>query len=344
MSVKNNKIIGILILLSTLIFQGCYTQLATTKTIYCDKPAQVKKYYEVTTVQPEQLDSLEAEPDIIIKEYYYWAYRPWFDFDPYYLDYPATSVRIYVGATYQSPWFDPYPSWYSHYNWPYYDYQWWYYPHYAHHGYNHHYYNRPHYAHYDWNWNRADDGLETKKRDWDRRSEQTRNDPIVRGPANVSVIPAVVSEPVAAQSKSDGGNTSTRQVQRPEPAKVERTDRKNGGTTIRRDEQKNNNKNQSSRSNYRSLTTSEIVRSITRKVEAQTLVSAVRTVSGSRDKDRGSGTKVNYSSERSTAEKSKSVAPAKSSASERSKSSSGSKSSRSREKSTDSDKKERSRR
>ncbi len=255
---KNKSILTTFSIFAILVTQGCYTRLATTRTVYVE-PVQ-EKY--VTPADrygtPENFDSLYVEEEVstvVVKEYYYWAYKPWFDYPAY--SYPGFSISYYSGYPHNG-WFYDYGYNYPPWNWHgpanyYYDpYYWGHYHHHHHHGYPWYYGG----GHKSWYTNKYEPPR--KKRNWERRGTSRGDELIVRNSTT-----GTYSEGVAVGSKtagSDNNSTSNRIVER--AVKLERTVNENSTRTIKRSSVKDKPSKE-----YVSKTSDQLIRAIARNTE-----------------------------------------------------------------------------
>ena len=302
-----------LVISSILIIQGCYTQFAATKTIYIEEPPEKYVIEQTRITKDVELDSLQNEAqevEVIIKEYHYWAYQPVFGFDPFY-DYADINILIYPRLhRYWDPWYYSYydPYWSYNYGWYYYDpYPWnysWHGYHYGHH--NYYWQHRPYHNYYSWPWYAsANDGLPVKKRDWDRRSAGSRNEPIVRNPNSQNMVTQAVPDNQFAIRQENGGvQVHTRTVDR--GTRLEQNDTDESRTVTKRTPSSSSNRRQSTTTVFASGTTSELIKLISTRIRGRGSEPSRSEVKRSRQEKSSTGSGSSIKNKRSSDSKTKS--------------------------------------
>lgn len=254
-----------IISLSTILLQSCYTQFAATQVLQVETPLNNYAYKETRISQPTELDSaniITTDSVVIIKEYYYWAYEPFIEMDPYY----DLTINYYTRPyRWNRDYYDPF--WGYNYNyWCYYEpYPWDYHWNNYYYGYNYsHWYNRRHYNYYNnWNWYANDDDPPRKKRDWDRRGTDRDSEPIIRNGSPeyvVSGITPVTNQTVTAYS----GHNNSRNVNR--SVKLEQKDKVSPAREVIRDSGKQKTSRDTKRTKPQSISNQELIQLITAKI------------------------------------------------------------------------------
>ncbi|NOZ03591.1 MAG: hypothetical protein GXO92_03160 [FCB group bacterium] len=225
-----NKSKSIAIILTGLLAQSCYTQLAVTQRV---EPQPTMVYQEETTTSDDTLYPASEEAPSLVYEYNYWFVNPptfGYGYDPYFgnIDY-YFNVSLGWGDPYwYSPYYRPYRWRYYYSSWGWYD-PYWYDPYGNYWAYDYYpgYYGYSYGGHY-WSGDYYDDSYPQKKRDWDRRGADLTDTPIVRpGNLGASELLATNSGEVEylLQNRNQQG-TEPRSIERNEPIFQKPTNRK----------------------------------------------------------------------------------------------------------------------
>lgn len=221
-----NKSKSVAIILTGLLAQSCYTQLAVTKRV---EPQPAVVYREETVTTGDTLYPASGEASSLVYEYNYWFVAPpafGFGYDPYFdnIDYYFNASLGWGDPYWYNPYYRPYGRRYYYSSWGWYDPYWydpygnyWAYDYYP--GYYQSYWYP--YGGYYWTGNHYDDSYPRKKRDWDRRGADLTNTPIVR-PENIGASELLATTnsgqvEYLLQNRNQQQGTEPRSIARDEP-------------------------------------------------------------------------------------------------------------------------------
>ena len=254
-----------IISLSTIFLQSCYTQLASTQVMQVETHPNNYTYKETRISQSTDLDSANistTDSIVIVKEYYYWAYEPFIEMDPYY----DLTINYYPRPyRWNRYYYDPFWS-YNYYDWCYYEpYSWDYRWNYHYYGYNYSHWNNRRYHNYynNWNWYANDDDPPRKKRDWDRRGTNRDNAPIVRNGSPEYVVSGITPATNQTVTVYSGQNNS-RNVKR--SVKLEQKDITTPAREVVRDSGKQKTSHDTKNRKPQSISNNELIQLIAAKI------------------------------------------------------------------------------